>query len=117
MTRSAWFHVSLAILIALAALFFVRMHNAGGETLATDSPATGHRLAQAWCKQCHAIDAATAGSPGAAPDFAAVANQPSTTSISLKAFLQTSHKSMPNLEITPSETDDLVNYILSLKRS
>jgi mono/diheme cytochrome c family protein len=116
MTRPAFIHISLAIIIALAALFFVRMHNAGGETLATDSASTGHRLAEAWCKQCHAIDSATAGAPATAPDFAAVANQPSTTSLALKTFLQTSHKSMPNLEITPSEADDLVNYILSLRR-
>jgi cytochrome c len=57
-----------------------------------------------------------AGSPGKAPDFAAIANQPSTTALSLMVFLQTSHKSMPNLVIAPGEADDLVNYILSLKR-
>ena len=28
--RSAWIHVSLAILIAMAALFLIRLHNAGG---------------------------------------------------------------------------------------
>jgi hypothetical protein len=28
--RSAWIHVSLAILIAVAALFLIRLHNAGG---------------------------------------------------------------------------------------
>ncbi len=117
MTRSAWLHMSLAILIAFGALFFVRMHTAGGETLATDSAATGHRLAEAWCKECHAIDAAMAGSPGPAPDFAAIANQPSTTSLALKAFLQTSHRRMPNLVLAPGEADDLINYILSLKRS
>jgi hypothetical protein len=30
MSRSAWIHISLAIVIALAALFFIRLHNAGG---------------------------------------------------------------------------------------
>jgi hypothetical protein len=30
LSRSAWIHVSLAILIALAALFVIRVHNAGG---------------------------------------------------------------------------------------
>jgi hypothetical protein len=30
MSRSAWIHISLAIIIALAALFFIRLHNAGG---------------------------------------------------------------------------------------
>jgi len=31
-------------------------------------------------------------------------------------FFQTSHRSMPNLIIAPDQADDLVNYILSLKR-
>ena len=116
MTRSAWIHISFALLIALAALFFVRMHNAGGATPAVDSIAAGHRLAEAWCKPCHAIDPTTAGASGNAPDFTAIANQPSTTALSIRAFLQTSHQKMPNLVITPDETDDLINYILSLKR-
>jgi cytochrome c len=116
MTRSSWIHISLAILIALAALFFVHLHNAGGATPTVDSVAAGHRLAEAWCKQCHAIDATMAGDPGAGPDFVAIANQPSTTALSIKAFLQTSHQKMPNLVIAPGEADDLINYILSLKR-
>jgi hypothetical protein len=31
-SRSAWIHFSLAILIALAALFLIHVHNAGGLT-------------------------------------------------------------------------------------
>jgi hypothetical protein len=30
MPRSAWIHISLAIIIAFAALFFIGLHNAGG---------------------------------------------------------------------------------------
>ena len=29
-SRSAWIHISLAIIIAIAALFLIRLHNAGG---------------------------------------------------------------------------------------
>jgi hypothetical protein len=29
-SRSAWIHASLAVVIAIAALFLIRMHNAGG---------------------------------------------------------------------------------------
>jgi hypothetical protein len=29
-SRSAWIHISLAIVVAIAALFLIRMHNAGG---------------------------------------------------------------------------------------
>jgi cytochrome c len=117
MTRSSWIHVAFAMLIALAALFSISLHNAGGAALGPDSAASGRRLAEAWCKSCHAIDANTAGTPSAAPDFAEIANQPSTTALALKVFLRTSHRNMPNLVLTPEQADDLVNYILSLKRS
>jgi cytochrome c len=117
MTGSRWITIGLAVLIAEAAVSLTRPHIAGAAVLDSDSAASGHKLAQAWCKACHAIEANTAGTPSAAPDFAGVANQPSTTALALKVFMRTSHPSMPNLVLTPEQTDDLVNYILSLKRN
>ena len=116
MSRNAWIHAGLAILIALA-LVFSYLRHAGGAQLSSDSAASGHSLAAAWCKGCHAIDAASGGAASGAPDFAAIAGQPSTTALSLRVFLKTNHRSMPNLVLTPAQTDDLVNYILSLKRN
>jgi len=40
---------------------------------------------------------------------------PSTTALSLKVFLRSSHNKMPNLIISDPDTDDLIAYILSLK--
>jgi hypothetical protein len=44
-SRSAWIHISLAIVIAIAALFLIRLHNAGGSIFSVGgeitSPATG----------------------------------------------------------------------------
>ena len=117
MSRTTWMHVFLAVGLALAALLFIKLHNASGATLSSDSGSAGHRLADAWCKDCHAVEATTAPTGNAAPDFAAIANQPSTTPLSLKVFLQNSHRSMPNLVIAPDEADSLVSYILSLKRN
>jgi cytochrome c len=120
MSRTAWFHVFLSVSLAFAALFFIRMHYADVDTLPSGSASDGHRLAEAWCKDCHAIEATTAGTTGAAnaaPPFTAIANQPSTTELSLKVFLRSSHRSMPNLVITPDQADGLANYILSLKRN
>jgi mono/diheme cytochrome c family protein len=76
----------------------------------------GYRLASQWCRDCHAIEpsAVLIGKP--APDFVAIANLPSTTALALKVFLQSSHKTMPNYIIKPADADDLVAYILSLKR-
>jgi cytochrome c len=106
----------LTVVVVLAAMLIIRLHGASGATPPSDSASAGHRLAKAWCKDCHAIEAPTAGTKGSPPDFVAIANRPSTTALSLKVFLQTSHRRMPNLIIAPNEADDLVNYILSLKR-
>jgi hypothetical protein len=38
-----------------------------------------------------------------------------TTALSLRAFLQTPHPTMPNLILTPEETDDIIAYLLALK--
>jgi mono/diheme cytochrome c family protein len=77
---------------------------------------TGHRLASEWCRDCHAIEPTAINTGKPAPDFVAVANMPSTTELSLKVFLLSSHKTMPNFIIKPNDADDLVAYILSLKR-
>jgi hypothetical protein len=45
-----------------------------------------------------------------------VANMPSTTALSLKVFLRSSHNAMPNLIIPDAETDDLIAYILNLRQ-
>jgi cytochrome c len=117
MTRYTWLHVLIAVLCALAVLLFLRVRNASGATLPPDSISAGHRLAEAWCKDCHAIEAATVGARSGPPDFVAIANRPSTTELSLKVFFKTSHGRMPNIIIAPDQADDLANYILSLKRN
>jgi mono/diheme cytochrome c family protein len=116
-TRYTWLHVLIAVLCAFAVLLFLRVRNASGATPPSDSISAGHRLAEAWCKDCHAIEAPTAGTRGGPPDFTAIANRPSTTALSLKVFFKTSHRRMPNLIIAPEQADDLANYILSLKRN
>jgi cytochrome c len=117
MTRPAWLHILIAVAGALAMLLLVRLHNANGAPLPSDSISAGHRLAAAWCKDCHAIEAMIVGARGSPPDFTAIANRPSTTALSLKVFFKTSHRRMPNLIIAPEQADDLANYILSLKRN
>jgi hypothetical protein len=47
MSRSAWIHISLAIIIAIAALFLVRLHNAGGAMFSIGSELTSPAAAEA----------------------------------------------------------------------
>jgi mono/diheme cytochrome c family protein len=117
MPRSPWIQIAPAVIVALGALFFIRLHDARGAILSQDSAAAGHRLAQAWCEECHAIEATPTRKTTAAPDFADIAARSSTTALSLKVFLRTNHPSMPNIIIAPDQADDLVDYILSLKRN
>jgi cytochrome c len=108
-------HYSLVIPIALATFVIMRVHVAGGAELAAASVSEGHRLAEAWCKTCHAIEPHTVGMSDQAPGFEAIANRHGTTALSLKVFLETSHQNMPNLVISPDQADALASYILSLK--
>ena len=112
MSRSARINIGLVILIALAAFFLMRVHTAGGAKLGNASE--GHRLAEAWCKPCHAIEPHMAGLLDQAPSFEAIANRHGTTALSLKVFLKTNHANMPNLVIAPDQADALASYILSL---
>ncbi len=114
MARRYLIHGVIAILIAVAALVIIRVHGARG---ASRDDAEGRRLAEAWCMTCHAIDAKATGTANVAPDFASIANLPSTTELSLKVFLRSSHRNMPNLVLTTEQADNLVAYILSLKRN
>jgi hypothetical protein len=50
------------------------------------------------------------------PDFRDIANTRGITATALRAFLTTSHPKMPNLILTAEETQDVIAYILSLRR-
>jgi mono/diheme cytochrome c family protein len=74
----------------------------------------GRALARAWCAECHRVEEGRFGIFAA--DFVEVANLPSTTALSLRVFLQSNHKEMPNINLTHAEATDIIAYILSLKR-
>ena len=116
MSRRAWIRVLLGLAVALAALLLIRLHVADGAPVHNDASA-GRRLAEAWCSECHALEATGPGKSGRAPDFLEVANRSSTTELSLKVFFRTSHRSMPNIIIAPDQADALAQFILSLKRN
>jgi mono/diheme cytochrome c family protein len=98
--------VLLAPAVAVTAQVFAQ--DVGGDI------AAGRRIAEQWCSACHQIDAVSGG--GLAHTFPQIANLPSTTALSLKVFLRTSHQKMPNIQLTRSESNAVVADILSLKR-
>ncbi len=79
-------------------------------------PVAGGNFARKVCAVCHFVEAEDLGlSWTGAPSFQEVADDPAVTEVSLRVFLRTPHEDMPNFMLTPSETDDVISYILSLK--
>jgi mono/diheme cytochrome c family protein len=79
-------------------------------------PAEGHQLATAWCSSCHQVDPRPQFlATDAVPSFQAIAAMPSTTSMSIRAFLSTTHDVMPNFRLTEPQIEDVGAYILSLR--
>ena len=78
----------------------------------------GRELAQTVCAECHVVVPRPGVSRqiGDAPDFADVAQMPSTTRTALLAFLRSSHPTMPNFIVSDRKANDVVAYILSLKQ-
>ena len=69
-----------------------------------------------WCSSCHQIGPlASILASDAVPSFLVVANMPSTTSLSLHAFLRTPHPAMPDLMLTEEQIGDIGSYILGLR--
>lgn len=98
----------LAALIAFASTVFSQDRASG--------VAIGHHLAKRLCSDCHQVDSDDPLLPTGAPPFADVAALPSTTALSIRVFLKSNHENMPNYQLTPDQTDSLVEFILSLKR-
>jgi len=100
--------LALAMLIAAGA---AQAEDVGNARLGGD-------YARAHCAECHGVEAAGDDfSPNPdAPDFSVVASTPGMTARAIMVWLQTSHPTMPDLIIPPEARDNLVAYIMSLKR-
>lgn len=99
--------IALALVLALMAAPAIA---AGAD------PSTGEKIAKTECASCHAIgrDAKAKSPDPKAPRFIDVAKMPSTTELSIKVFLRSSHRNMPNFILARDEIDSLASYILEL---
>jgi len=99
----------MALLLALAAAGPVAAQQQGDRQ-------AGRRVAETWCRNCHVVGPEGSGAANdAAPTFASIARMPSTTGMSLRAFLQTPHVRMPDYQFSREEMDDVIAYLLSLR--
>jgi mono/diheme cytochrome c family protein len=101
---------------ALALAVAVSVPLAASAQVPAGDAASGAAIAARWCTSCHAAGPGAGRATDGAPTLQSVADRPSTTVTSLTVFLRTPHDRMPDLSLTREETDDLIAYILSLKR-
>jgi mono/diheme cytochrome c family protein len=77
----------------------------------------GAEFADVACYQCHAVRMGQKRSPNhQAPSFSHMAADPRITSMALRVWFQTPHPTMPNLVLREYDKENLIAYILSLKR-
>jgi cytochrome c len=101
---------------AIAAATFAAQLPLLAQPLDSSSIASGRQVATTICANCHEISPTAYPTTVVGPKFDDIANLPSTTALSLKVFLRSSHNRMPNFILSSTDTDDVIAYILSLKR-
>jgi cytochrome c len=101
--------------LLLSALLSVTLVTPALAQVRNDRPdaARGQALARRWCGACHLVRLRLADIDP--PTFAAIANDPSKTPGYLRNFLVSPHKDMPPIQLTPSQIEDLILYLGTLK--
>lgn len=100
--------------IALATLLALPV---GAQAVELGDATKGQAYARANCVECHEVEPVESFSPNPdAPSFQEVAEQPGMNARALAVWLQSSHPTMPNLIIAPADMDNVIAYILSLKK-
>jgi mono/diheme cytochrome c family protein len=93
---------------------FLAIAMSASAVMAADS-ANGLRLSRQWCASCHLVEPEGVAHD-AAPPFAEIANDPATTPARLRAWLADPHPPMPGLDLATPQEDDIIAYLMSLKK-
>jgi mono/diheme cytochrome c family protein len=107
----------------VAAAIVAAQSPVGAQSLNGDA-ASGRQIVTTQCSSCHRVLPMLfpdKGDPSSAdkdapPSFQSIADLPSTTGLALNVFLHSNHKNMPNLILSKPEANDVIAYILSLKK-
>jgi mono/diheme cytochrome c family protein len=101
----------IVIIVSCAALSTL------AQSLEYSHRSAGRRVAMEICSHCHQVAEGRRAPLSNTPSFTDIANMPSSTALSLKAFLRSRHKRrMPDFIMSSSDTSNVVDYILSLRR-
>ena len=110
-------HRVWAVGLLVAALLLLVLCTPTGSASAAGNVIRGKELAQEWCAQCHVV-AANLPRPGEdrPASFQEIADTPGMGEMALNVFFQSSHRNMPNFSVADDVRDDLIAYIVSLKK-
>jgi mono/diheme cytochrome c family protein len=103
-------------ILPLLALIAILWPAAAASQSAGD-PKKGLAYAERTCSDCHAVGLLGVVSPRPeATPFVVIARVPGINERALAVFLQTPHSNMPNLIVTGEDRENLIAYIMSLKK-
>jgi len=116
------------ILPAILGLLLACMTGGGHaqKPAAEGDTSAGRAFALEFCTACHVVAADQPYPPiykGPSPSFVAIANRTTVTADGLRRFIRTTHPTivkpldMPSVEVTDYQLDQIIGYILSLRRA
>jgi mono/diheme cytochrome c family protein len=76
----------------------------------------GRAYAEAVCARCHDIEDGLLSPNPKSPPFGTIAHTPGITGAALNTILRTPHRDMPDLILPKQDLENVIAYILSLKR-
>jgi mono/diheme cytochrome c family protein len=104
-------------LFAITIAASVILYRAPARAADAEQVKRGSALAKTWCSGCHVTGARSQRSAAdIAPTFADIANNKAISDARILGVLNRPHGRMPTDALTARQIDDVVSYILSLRR-
>ena len=76
----------------------------------------GKKIATLWCSECHLVEPNdTVAVQSDVPSFAEISNREGQSEMRIMKFMLDPHPSMPKLDLSRDDQQNLVTFILSLK--
>jgi mono/diheme cytochrome c family protein len=107
----------LMALFAIAIMSLTALPHAPARAADAEQVKRGGELAKTWCGACHVTGARSQRSAAdVAPPLADIANNKAISDARIRGVLNRPHGRMPTDALTARQIEDVVTYILSLRR-
>jgi len=114
-TEKSW--QMLVAMFAIAVTMLAVANHRPARAADAEQVKRGGALAKTWCSACHVIGANSQRSAAdIAPTFTDIANNKAISDARIRGVLNRPHGRMPTDALTARQIEDVVAYILSLRR-